>query len=107
MTKGNQILAPKDALLDKPEIITSKCTKFNNLYSVSCRNDNEIWTRGLDNITRLYHLQGIDLESITTKSLNEPYDLTVLRDGELVHTDFKDGSVDINRARYQTNNVDM
>ena len=72
MTKGNQ-----NQKLDKPKIITSMGTKFNNLYSVSCRNDNEIWTHGLDNIMRLYHLQGIKLESITTQSLNEPYYLTV------------------------------
>ena len=48
---------------------------------------------------RLYHLQGIELELITTKSLNEPYDLTVLRNGELVYTDFKDGSVNLIKNR--------
>ena len=88
-------LAPTAALLDKPEIITSIDTKYNNLYSVSCRNDNEIWTRGLNKIMSLYNLQGDLLESISTKSLNEPYDLTVSQSGELVYTDFKDGSVNI------------
>ena len=87
--------SPTDSLLENAQIITSIDTQYKGLYSVTCRNDDEIWTRGLNKIMSLYNFQGDLLESISTKSLNEPYDLTVSQSGELVYTDFRDGSINI------------
>ncbi|XP_062616816.1 uncharacterized protein LOC134278520 [Saccostrea cucullata] len=77
---------PVKPLLDEPEIITTIDTGY-NLYSVTCINDDEIWTLGFDNSMKLYNLQGKLLKSIQTKSGNEPRDIAVTRSGDLVYTD--------------------
>ena len=86
-----------DKLLDEPEITACIDTHFKSLYNVACRSDDEIWTRGLDKVIRMYNIKGELLESIQTRSLNEPYDIAVLQSGELVYTDPKDCSVNIVR----------
>nr|XP_022310052.1 uncharacterized protein LOC111115558 [Crassostrea virginica] len=86
-----------DKLLDEPEITACINTHFKSLYNVACRNDDEIWTRGLDKVIRMYNIKGELLESIQTRSWNEPYDIVVLQSGELVYTDPKDCSVNIVR----------
>nr|XP_022310064.1 uncharacterized protein LOC111115570 [Crassostrea virginica] len=86
-----------DKLLDEPEITACIDTHFKSLYNVACRNDDEIWTRGLDKVIRMYNFKGELLESIQTRSWNEPYDIAVLQSRELVYTDPKDCSVNIVR----------
>ena len=86
-----------DKLLDEPQITACIDTHFKSLYNVACRNDEEIWTRGLDKVIRMYNIKGELLESIQTRSWNYPYDIAVLQSGELVYTDPKDCSVNIVR----------
>ncbi|XP_022324097.2 uncharacterized protein LOC111125000 [Crassostrea virginica] len=75
-------------LLDEPRILTDIQTEYRDLLrSVSCLSDSELWTRGGDNILRLYSLQGELLRSVQTKSGNLPRDIAVTRSGDLVYTD--------------------
>ncbi|XP_062607070.1 uncharacterized protein LOC134268845 [Saccostrea cucullata] len=85
--KGSVSCPPVKHLLDEPEIINTFDTGYTPLYSVSCLNNEEIWTCGYDKIMKLYNLQGKLLKSIQTKSGNMPYDIAVTRSGQLVYTD--------------------
>lgn len=80
------------------QIITEVNTEYEHSYrlrSVSCLNDNEIWTRGTDNIMRLYNLQGEQVRAIQTKSKNMPWDIAVTREGHLVYTDMNERTINI------------
>ncbi|XP_078340203.1 uncharacterized protein LOC111107938 [Crassostrea virginica] len=83
-------------LLDEPRILTDIQTEYKKrLLSVSCLSDSELWTCGVDNILRLYNLQGELLRSVQTKSGNEPSDIAVTRSGGLVYTDYGDRSINL------------
>lgn len=92
--------SPSDKLLidNKVRIIADVNTVYrgsNKIHSVSCLSDYEVWTRGLDNIIRLYNIHGTLLKSIQTESGNQPFDIAVTRIGELVYTDFNERTVNI------------
>nr|XP_019928992.2 E3 ubiquitin-protein ligase TRIM71 [Crassostrea gigas] len=85
-------------LIDVPRIITDINTKygeFNELRSVSCLSDDEVWMCGEDNMMRLYNLHSKLVKSIQTKSGNMPWDIAVTQSGELVYTDAIDRTVNI------------
>ncbi|XP_065922986.1 tripartite motif-containing protein 3-like [Magallana gigas] len=89
---------PDRPLIDVPRIITEINTEYgdsNKLCSVSCVYDEELWTRGWDNIMRLYNLRGRLVNSIRTKSGNQPRDIAVTRSGDLVYSDYNDRTVNI------------
>uniref|UniRef100_K1RFN2 Tripartite motif-containing protein 2 n=1 Tax=Magallana gigas TaxID=29159 RepID=K1RFN2_MAGGI len=89
---------PDKPLIDVPRIITDINTEYgepNELWCVSCLSDDEVWTRGLDNMMRLYNLHGKLVTSIQTKSGNRPRDIAVTQSGELVYTDYTDRTVHI------------
>lgn len=92
--------SPIRPLLDKPRIIRTLDTEYGDfqkeLLSVTCLTDEEIWTCGNnDSIMRLYNLQGKLLESVKTKSGNEPQDIAVTKSGDLVYTDYINRTVNI------------
>ena len=62
---------------------------------MSCLSDSELWTRGDNNILRLFNLQGELLRSVQTKSGNMPQDIAVTRSGDLVYTDPRDRSINL------------
>ncbi|XP_062619769.1 uncharacterized protein LOC134281298 [Saccostrea cucullata] len=87
---------PVKQLLDEPETVTTIDTGYVYLYNVACLSDEEIWTSGDDNTMELYSInQGSVLKSITTKSGEIPYDITVTKSGDLVYTDYYDRTVNI------------
>nr|XP_019926616.2 uncharacterized protein LOC109619870 [Crassostrea gigas] len=94
------------AVIDESRIITSICTEYggsNGLRSVSCLSDDEVWTRGQDNMMRLYNLNGELVKSIQTRSGETPYDIAVNQNGELVYTDYHAETVDVvNNTQIQT-----
>uniref|UniRef100_K1PLX7 Tripartite motif-containing protein 2 n=1 Tax=Magallana gigas TaxID=29159 RepID=K1PLX7_MAGGI len=88
--------SPQDrSLMDVPRVITAIDTGYKYLYGVTCLNDTEVWTYGIDNMMKLYNLQGELVKSIQTKSGNTPWDIAVTRSGDLVYTDYKDRTVNI------------
>lgn len=82
-------------LLDIPRIITDINTKYRGLLSVSSLSDDDIWACGQDKIIKLYNLQGTLVKSIQSKSGNNPWDITVTRNGDLVYTSVSDRTVNI------------
>ncbi|XP_011433205.3 E3 ubiquitin-protein ligase TRIM71-like [Magallana gigas] len=89
---------PDRPFIDVPRIITDITTEYgetNNLRSVSCLGDDEVWTCGDDNMLRLYNVHGKLVKSIQTKSRNMPVDIAVTQSGELVYTDYNDRTVNI------------
>lgn len=82
--------SPQDrSLMDAPQISATLNTEYGYLNGVTCVNDNEVWTCGNENTMKLYNLQEELLKSIQTESGNEPRDITVTKDGNLVYTDYK------------------
>uniref|UniRef100_A0A8W8IF57 B box-type domain-containing protein n=1 Tax=Magallana gigas TaxID=29159 RepID=A0A8W8IF57_MAGGI len=82
-------------LIDVPWIITQINTKYKGLFSVSCVNNEDIWTSGTDNVINLYNLQEELVKSIQTKSWKNPWDIAETRSGDLVYTDYSDRTVNI------------
>ncbi|XP_062601857.1 uncharacterized protein LOC134263520 [Saccostrea cucullata] len=88
---------PVKQLLDETETVTTIDTRYKyDLYNVACLSDEEIWTRGDDNIMKLYSInQGSLLKSIRTKSRDIPFNIAVTKSGDLVYTDYIDRTVNI------------
>lgn len=92
------------------QIITEVNTEYEHSYrlrSVTCLNSNEIWTRGTDNIMRLYNLQGEQVRAIQTKSKNMPLDIAVTREGHLLYTDMNERTINMvkNSDIYEVNKL--
>ncbi|XP_048767610.2 tripartite motif-containing protein 3-like [Ostrea edulis] len=93
---------PVKPLLDEPRLTATIDTGYRPL-SVSCLNEEQIWTRGNNEIIKLLNLQGKLLTSIQTESGNWPRDLAVTRVGDLVYTDFDKRTVNlVNDKQIQT-----
>ncbi|XP_065926156.1 E3 ubiquitin-protein ligase TRIM71-like [Magallana gigas] len=95
--QGAESFPPDRSLMDEPKVNTAIDTgyEYEHLLGVTCLNDTEVWTRGSDNMMKLFNLQGELVESIRTKSGNLPEDIAVTRSGDLVYTDYKDRTVNI------------
>ncbi|XP_056008586.1 uncharacterized protein LOC125664165 [Ostrea edulis] len=80
---------PVKPLLDEPRVTATIDTGYdtNELFSVSCLSEDQVWTCGDNETMKLLNLQSKLLTSIQTKSGNKPTDIAVTRDGDLVYTD--------------------
>nr|XP_034333972.1 uncharacterized protein LOC117691619 [Crassostrea gigas] len=92
--------SPVTPLLDEPRIISTIQTQYggllNNLTSVTCDSDEEIWTCSyLNKMMSLYNLQGELVKSVQTKSGYNSQDITVTRSGDLVYTGYSDRTVNM------------
>ncbi|XP_052694251.1 tripartite motif-containing protein 3-like [Crassostrea angulata] len=94
-TQGAESSPTDRSLLDVPRIITAIDTGYEYQYGVACLNDTEILTHGNNNIIKLYNLHGELVRSIQTESRNHPSDIAVTRNGDIVYTDYKNGTVNI------------
>nr|XP_034330761.1 tripartite motif-containing protein 72 [Crassostrea gigas] len=85
-------------LLDVPQNITEINTEYTRLHSVSCVNNEDIWTCNMfyDQM-RLYNVQGDLVKSVQTKSGKCPWDIAVTKSGELVYSDYDDRTVNIEK----------
>nr|XP_034329415.1 E3 ubiquitin-protein ligase TRIM71-like [Crassostrea gigas] len=95
--QGAESSLPDRPFSDVPLVITAiETSGYGYLFSVTCLNDKEVWTCGSDiNVIKLYNIQGELVESIHTKSGNEPSDIAVTRSGDLVYTDYNDSTVNV------------
>lgn len=94
-SESYQVLKP---LIEKPQVITEIKTEFgllNGLCSVFSLSDEGVWTCGLDNIMRLYNLQGDLIKSVQTISGYQPCDIALTSSGDLVYTDYNEKTVNI------------
>jgi hypothetical protein len=83
-----------EQLLDTPRLSGTIDTGYELLYSVSCVNEEQLWTCGRDDVIKLFNLQGEILSSVQTK-LGNVIDIAVTRDGDLVYTDYINKTVNI------------
>ncbi|XP_056006164.1 uncharacterized protein LOC130050341 [Ostrea edulis] len=77
---------PVKPLLDEPRLVATIDTGHEKLRTVSCPDEEQVWTCGDNEIIKLLDLQGNLRASIQTKSGTWPYDIAVTRDGDLVYT---------------------
>uniref|UniRef100_A0A8W8NVG1 B box-type domain-containing protein n=1 Tax=Magallana gigas TaxID=29159 RepID=A0A8W8NVG1_MAGGI len=94
-TQGAECSPPDRSLLDVPRVIAAIDTGYEYQYGVACLNDTDILTHGNSNIMKLYNLHGELVRSIQTESRNHPSDIAVTRNGDIVYTDYKNGTVNI------------
>ncbi|XP_078335676.1 uncharacterized protein LOC111100886 [Crassostrea virginica] len=74
-------------LLDQPEVLNTIRTGYERLRSVTCLNEEEIWTSGVTADIKCFKTQGVLQKTITTKSRELPRDIAVYSDGALVYSD--------------------
>ncbi|XP_056006639.1 E3 ubiquitin-protein ligase TRIM71-like [Ostrea edulis] len=87
---------PVKPLLDEPRVTATIHTGYDDLFSVSCLSEDQVWTCGQYNKTmKLLNLQSKLLTSIQTKSGDRPQDIAVTRDGDLVYTDDSNNTVNL------------
>ncbi|XP_056022746.1 tripartite motif-containing protein 2-like [Ostrea edulis] len=86
---------PVKPLLDEPRLTAIIDTGYTPLCSVTCLNDEEIWTCGANKFMKLHNLQGKLVKPIQAKSGNMPGDIAVTLSGDLVYTDPETRTVNI------------
>nr|XP_022298916.1 uncharacterized protein LOC111107828 [Crassostrea virginica] len=75
-------------LLDEPKVLNTIKTGQKNLRSVTCRNEEQIWTSGETSDVKCFNIQGVLQKTIKTKSGEWPSDIAVDRDGALLYSDW-------------------
>nr|XP_022299154.1 uncharacterized protein LOC111107985 isoform X1 [Crassostrea virginica] len=80
-------------LLDEPEVINTIKTGHNYLRSVSRLNEEQIWTSGDTADIKCFNIQGVLQKTIKTKSGDWPRDIALDRDGALLYSEGKTGTV--------------
>jgi hypothetical protein len=85
------------SLLAEPRLVTTLNTGYESVYSASCLNEDKVWTRGNNEIMKLFDLRGNGklLTSMPTKSGNSPSDISVTQSGDLIYTDSSDKTVNL------------
>uniref|UniRef100_A0A8W8LWU5 Tripartite motif-containing protein 3 n=1 Tax=Magallana gigas TaxID=29159 RepID=A0A8W8LWU5_MAGGI len=73
-------------LMDEPELVTTIHTGHEKLRSVTCLNDDKIWTSGKTNDIKCFNSKGSLLQTIQKQSGKFPGDIAVDSDGDLLYT---------------------
>ncbi|XP_056015313.1 tripartite motif containing 13-like [Ostrea edulis] len=85
---------PVKQLLDEPRLTATIDTGYPP-FSVSCLDEEQVWTRGNTKFIKLLNLRSKLLKSIQTKSGNMPRDIALTRDRDLVYTDDRNKTVNL------------
>jgi hypothetical protein len=93
-------LSSKSPLLVEPQLKETIHTGYEDLFSVSCLSDDQLWARGNSRIIELLDCQGERLKSIQTDSGNWPQDIEVTQDGNLLYTDPDKRSVNLVKSKH-------
>nr|XP_022288446.1 uncharacterized protein LOC111100651 [Crassostrea virginica] len=80
-------------LLDEAEVLNTIKTGHEKLRSVTCLNEEEIWTSGETADIKCFNTQGVLQKTIKTKSGSWPADIAVYSDGALVYSDVRTRTV--------------
>eukprot|EP00105_Crassostrea_gigas_P031734 XP_011454514.1 PREDICTED: probable RING finger protein 207 homolog [Crassostrea gigas] len=73
-------------LLNEPELVAIIQTGHKNLRSVTCLNEDRIWTSGETNDIKCFNIKGSLLQTIQKKSGTCPNDIAVDSNGDLLYT---------------------
>ncbi|XP_065937905.1 tripartite motif-containing protein 2-like [Magallana gigas] len=76
-------------LLDEPELVATMQTGNKKLLSVTCLDEDCLWTHGSTNEIKCFSIKGSLLQTIGTKSGQMPNDIVVNSDGDLLYSDWK------------------
>eukprot|EP00105_Crassostrea_gigas_P020049 XP_011438729.1 PREDICTED: uncharacterized protein LOC105336199 [Crassostrea gigas] len=82
----NQPYTSDRELLDEPELVATIQTGYRNLCSVTCVNEERIWTSGETKDIKCLNIKGSTLHTIFTKSGVWPSDIAVDSDGNLLYS---------------------
>nr|XP_022297459.1 uncharacterized protein LOC111106882 [Crassostrea virginica] len=74
-------------LLDEPEVLNTIKTGHIFLHSVTCLNDEHIWTSGLTADIKCFNIQGVLQNTNKTKSGKRPRNIAVDFDGTVLYSD--------------------
>nr|XP_034305027.1 uncharacterized protein LOC109620411 [Crassostrea gigas] len=74
-------------LLDEPKLVATIQTGYENLRSVTCLNEDRIWTSGQTNDIKCFSIQSSLLQTFQTKSKIFPNAIVVDSDGDLIVPD--------------------
>ncbi|XP_078341740.1 uncharacterized protein LOC111106671 [Crassostrea virginica] len=80
-------------LLDEPEVLNTIKTGYEYLRSVTCLNEEHIWTSGKIAVIKCFNSQSVLQKTIRKKSGDWPDDIAVHRDGALLYSDLKTSTV--------------
>nr|XP_022295997.1 uncharacterized protein LOC111105845 [Crassostrea virginica] len=80
-------------LLDQPEVLNTIKTGHKYLCSVTCLNEEQIWTSGHTADIKCFNIQGVLQKTIQTKSGVWPLHIAVDKDGALLYSDWKTRTV--------------
>nr|XP_022299147.1 uncharacterized protein LOC111107981 [Crassostrea virginica] len=82
-------------LLDEPEVLNTIKTGHGDLCSVTCLNEEQIWTssRGMTADIKCFNIQGVLQKAIQTKSRGTTWDIAVDTAGALLYCDLKTRTV--------------
>ncbi|XP_078340799.1 uncharacterized protein LOC144627500 [Crassostrea virginica] len=80
-------------LLDKPEILNTIKTGYEQLRSVTCHDEEQIWACGETADIKCFNNQGVLKNTIQTKSNERPNGIAVDIDGALLYSDWKTSRV--------------
>lgn len=82
-------------MLEEPDITTIIETGYNSLYNVSAIGEEEVWTSGQTNEMRCFNMQGVLLKTVPSLSGEQPQDITVTSNGDLVYLEGQQGTVNL------------
>ncbi|XP_052712325.1 uncharacterized protein LOC128186546 [Crassostrea angulata] len=89
----NQSIASIRELLDEPELVATIQTGYGYLRSVTCLNENSIWTSRETSDIKCFDVEGTLLKTIKTRSGEWLRDIAVDSNGDLLYCDWGNRTV--------------